>query len=243
MLLKIQKLSESIVIKYFKAFYYWLFIPFGKVENRVTYVFKVLKTLPDGNPKANCARYILECGTERLKSNSLPMLLRDEEYLQSLPDGSLGRAYLDFVRSEDVDMARFFAASAQLSRESLTDNEKAFDARMVELHDLIHVFFGYSRSRLGEGMVLTTQAVQLNSKGFSFIIKMGLLRIVFLRPWWVYHVLMVWRECLQRCKAAGWLPAYDWEQYLERDLTELRKEKGIGDRPRWYRYVEAASEL
>jgi ubiquinone biosynthesis protein COQ4 len=230
------------VISYLKAFYYWTKVSFGEPSDRPKNVFLVLKSLPDDSHEVSFVRYMRECGGCRLVGRQLSEILRDTEFLSTLPDGSFGRAYLDFVSSKEVDMGKFLSATAVLRRPDMTELEKAFHSRQNETHDLIHVLFGYSRSNFGECMTLITQAWQMRIRGFKFIVYVGLVRWMITMPWAIYPVYRALKEGHRRQEKAGWLMGYDWEAMLSKDLSELRVECNISERPRWYRFCEKGTK-
>jgi ubiquinone biosynthesis protein COQ4 len=70
--------------------------------------------------------------------------LVDRDSLARLPDGSFGRAYLDFVERENISAAGIRAAADQGMKNTLPALLDYVSARMRDTHDLWHVVTGYS---------------------------------------------------------------------------------------------------
>ena len=90
-------------------------------------------------------------------------LLSDYERLRALPDGTLGRAYLDFVEAEQISAEGLAAATEQPAREllSLSPDYRILHDRIADTHDLWHVVTGYSRDLIGELALIAFGYVQL----------------------------------------------------------------------------------
>ena len=79
--------------------------------------------------------------------------LDDHDWLRSLPEGSFGRAYLDFVTSEGLSAAGLTEESRKVAKSHIDemDNDFAWYSRRIrDVHDLWHVLTGYGRDGLGE---------------------------------------------------------------------------------------------
>lgn len=148
--------------------------------------------------------------------------LRDREQLAALPEGSLGRAYLDFARANGIDADGLVAASDEVvSREA--DPQVANLRRWLrDTHDLWHVATGYGTDVSGELALLAFGARQGSPWDLGIVIS-GYL------DWPPSRALI--REALRRGRRAKSLVGYDWEQALERPLGELRAELGLGEPP------------
>jgi ubiquinone biosynthesis protein COQ4 len=153
------------------------------------------------------------------KRDLLP-LLQDREGLRQLPDGSLGRAYLEFMESEDLSAEALVMASQDWDNEPVPPDVQRFRARMRELHDVNHVVTGYGRDPLGELCLLTFVYRHYGNLGMLMVVAMSWGRIP---PAARKAVREAWRHGPK----ARWLGDQDWETLFTRPLEEVRQMLGI----------------
>jgi len=194
-------------------------------------VFHIINALNGNSQRKQYIDYIeSEAGQQHVaKMVHLPPLLDDHDALKQLPDGSLGRAYVDFMEAEG------------LTAQGLVDEYDSFDAGLMEqypdtvqwyfnrrrdTHDLLHILTGYGRDALGEASLLA----------FSYAINKGL-GVAFIAYGAGYEVrksapkaakiMSVIREGHKNGKAAGDILNYDVINLLAQPLDKVRKELGI----------------
>lgn len=157
-------------------------------------------------------------------------MLRDRDYLRSLPEGSLGRHYLTFVEREDLSADGLVDAS---SREELplSPNLARYAARLRDMHDLWHVTCGYGRDVSGEVCLLAFTMAQTRNPGLALIVAAGTLRIAR-SPGGRGIVPAVW-AAFRAGRRAAWLPAADWEALLARPLAVVRTELNVSEPARY----------
>lgn len=201
-------------------------------------VFEVIEALPGRAPERNLERFRRTDGGARLlrERPSLLALLSDQAALERMPDGSLGRAYLEFLRSENIT-AKGLVEASEVRSDAPEDPERDFlDDRMRDAHDLWHTVTGYKGDVIGEGALLAFSFAQTHHPGVGFIVLAGLTRGLG------FHSAR--KEIaigFLRGLRAKWLPAVEWEKLLELPLDEVRERLGIGA-PRNY-VVLRSSEL
>lgn len=155
----------------------------------------------------------------RERRDLLP-LLEDRARLRQLPAGSVGRAYLEFMESEDLSANALVTASEGWENETVTPDGALFRARMRELHDVNHVVTGYGRDRLGELCLMTFMYRQMGNLGMLMLVVMAWRQLPKIaRP--------AIREAWRHGKKAAWFAEQDWEQLLTRPLSDIRKSLGI----------------
>ncbi len=151
---------------------------------------------------------------------SLLAALGDRTSLAQMPPGSLGRAYLDFVSTENLSAEGLVEASKIRATPPPADAMTWLRARMREMHDLLHVTAGYGRDPLGEACVLAFTFAQNGSPGAAVIATVGawrnLRRLKSLRA-----PRAVWQAYRQGRRAA-WVIAADWENLLAQPLETVR---------------------
>lgn len=107
-------------------------------------------------------------------------LLLDRSVLAAMPDGSLGRAYLSFVQSENLSADELINESLTVSADRylrIDDDLTWYQRRLRDMHDLFHVLTGYGREGLGEACVLSFTWSQNGNNGTIFMAYMAGLQI------------------------------------------------------------------
>ena len=157
--------------------------------------------------------------------------LKDRDALRALPAGSLGRAYLHFVESENLTADGLVEASQRESEEWLDADMQRYGLRLRDQHDLWHTVTGYGRDELGELCLLAFTYAQTRNRGIGFIVLVGSFKM---REAFGRGVFRAVRRGYGDGRRAAWLPGQDWEALLARPLDEVRRELGI-EEPLTYR--------
>src|SRR5262249_21994175 len=134
----------------------------------------------------------------------LARLLMDEAWLSSLPAGSIGAAYRDFVRSERLSAEGL----AEVSRAGLSPIEEQhpyawFGRRTRDIHDIWHILTGYGRDPLGEACLVAFSYAQTKGLGWALIAVGAALRA---QPGRQPYKRAIWQG-YRRGRAARWLLA------------------------------------
>jgi ubiquinone biosynthesis protein COQ4 len=161
-------------------------------------------------------------------------LLEDREALRRLPEGSLGRAYLDFVESEEISAAGIQAADAQGRAHDVPPDVAYVHQRMRDTHDLWHAVTGYRGDLLGETALLGFTLAQTWNPGVAVIVAVGLYK-TFGAP--EARALIV--GGFRRGRRAAWLPDQEWETMLAEPVAAVRARLGVGAPPA-YVHVRSA---
>lgn len=185
-------------------------------------VFRIIRALSGPAADRQFERFrATEAGHLILAENrSLLAHLSDREALARLPSGSLGHAYAEFTRAEEISPQGLVDASLAAPAEVEMSPERIlFAARLRDGHDLWHVVTGYGRDLIGEASLLAFTYRQTGNPGIGLIV---------LTAWWKSGRAVPGSRALildgyRRAGAAAWLPAVDWESLLERPLEEVRR--------------------
>jgi ubiquinone biosynthesis protein COQ4 len=166
------------------------------------------------------------------------MLGGDRHMLSVLPQGTLGRAYYEFM-SANGSSAEGMAELGQVGRERpMTDAEKWFAERMNTLHDVRHVVAGYGQEPLGELCLVAFRFAQSRHPGMAFFaVAWGLKTARARRDQPVISAVM---EGYRRGRAAVWMDDLVWEQMLREPLAAVRSRLGL-DPPAVYDRIAAAT--
>lgn len=157
---------------------------------------------------------------------SLFALLDDREALAELPQGSLGRAYLEWTEDEKLSAAGMASAAESWFEGDLTEDRHLVMERYRDMHDLWHVLTGYGRDLVGELALLTFSLVQTRHAGLALPVALGYLCHVFDRP-----RRRLLNDAWRRARRSAWLPVQDWEGLLECPLAQVRERLRVGPAP------------
>jgi ubiquinone biosynthesis protein COQ4 len=161
--------------------------------------------------------------------------LEDRASLAALPADTLGRAYHDFMASENLSAEGLVEAS---TIPQSTDDIIWFRERNREMHDLLHIVSRYGRDPLGEACLVAFSYAQTGQLGFAVIALFAGRRIAQARPG-----QPIWRaifEGYRRGRSAGWLIGADWEALLSRPVEAVREQFAF-KRARYYPKILAAA--
>ena len=170
-------------------------------------------------------RRILEEG------KSLHPVLLDFDRLHALPDGTLGRAYADFMESKGIDIVSFAEASLRHMdrKDYATDEAWALVNRARDIHELVHVVSGYGTDELGEMCELAFVAREdPRPRATRLAIRIN---VAAFRRQGFTHGEAVIAEAYRRGARSASLLAADWEALLPHPLDQVRAELGISPPP------------
>jgi ubiquinone biosynthesis protein COQ4 len=149
----------------------------------------------------------------------------DNAWLDSFAPGTVGAAYRDFIRSENLSAEGL----AEISREKRGRIEVShpwawFGRRMRDSHDIWHILSGYHRDALGEACLVAFSYAQTGSLGWA-VIAMGAGLRARGREGAPYRKA-IWQG-YQRGKAAKWLPGEDYVALMSEPLESARARLGL----------------
>jgi ubiquinone biosynthesis protein COQ4 len=192
-------------------------------------VFTVLEAL-SGDTLGRLVRRLGESARGRRLLAERPEivpLLEDREALRSLPAGSLGRAYLEFMEAEAISAAGIQEADARGRSEpgEIPPDQAYVFRRMRDAHDLWHAVTGYRGDVLGETALLAFTLAQTKNPGVALLVAVGLYKT----QGGPARALIV--DGFRRGQRAAWLPEQEWEAMLARPLAEVRAELRVSAPP------------
>lgn len=214
----------------------------GIVEdpNETAHVFTLFESMI-GPLEVRGIGHFLESSRGRALLDARPKLverLSDRAWLASLPEGSLGRAYLAFVTREGISAMGLVEAS---HRGAVLGTGGEGDLAFVgdylrDAHDVWHAATGYSGDVVGELSLLAFSFAQMGNLGVGLVVGLALA----LGPVLPTPLTRVSRRVIAkgyvRGRRANWLPTVDWIPLLPRRLEEVRRELCI-DRVAPYREI------
>ena len=147
--------------------------------------------------------------------------LANREALKQLPEGTLGKTYIDFMEREGISAEGLAEASEQSYDEFEDKDMERYAFRTRDMHDLWHVVTGYGRDGLGEVCVVAFSYAQTKSLGFAAIALMG--AYDFSRRFPGNRIFRAAWQAYRTGKKAEWFTAQDWEHLLTLPLEDVRK--------------------
>lgn len=167
-----------------------------------------------------------ECGRRLLAEQpDLVPLLADRDGLRALPEGSLGRAYLAFVESEDITADGLVSASA-IERRDETAELRWIHDWLRDTHDLWHAVLGYQGDLVGEAALLAFTHHETRNIGVGMIASMAWFKLGRITDRSV-HARRAIFDGRKRAKRAAWFVGQPWHEWLARPVEEVRRELGI----------------
>ena len=191
-------------------------------------VFKVLEALRGDSLSRALRRMSSEERGQILleKQFNIVKALNDREALAALPEGSIGRAYYDFVHAEGLSADGLIASSHEAPRfEKMAEKPRWLGDRLRDIHDLQHVMTGYGRDTLGELCLLSFMTTQVPSRGIDFIIFMAQKKGQKDNPDLDLRTLV--NEGREIGQSAQWMLFTRWEDRLHEPLDKVRAELGF----------------
>ncbi|MBU1287378.1 MAG: ubiquinone biosynthesis protein COQ4 [Alphaproteobacteria bacterium] len=145
-------------------------------------VFHIIEALNGRSFEKNFHAFVESPKGQELlaKREFLPPVLDDHEWIRKLPEGTVGRAYIEFMEREGltaqglVDESEKFRGAVR----DFDDDMLWYGNRLRDTHDLFHVLSGYGRDALGEASLLAFTYSQTPGLGVIFISFMGTRQIM-----------------------------------------------------------------
>jgi ubiquinone biosynthesis protein COQ4 len=143
--------------------------------------------------------------------------LMDDAWLDSFAPDTVGAAYRDFVRGENLSAEGLAEVSRQ--RRGPVDQPHPyawFGRRTRDIHDLWHILTGYHRDGLGEACLVAFSYAQTRSLGWAVIAVGAALKNGSRAR------RAIWQG-YRRGQAAAWLQGEDYERLMSEPLAAARR--------------------
>ena len=195
-----------------------------------TQVFYVIEALNGDSFQKQFIKFAnSEKGRKRLEENRyLPPRLDDHDWLRTLPEGSLGRAYLHFMTTEGLTAQGLVDeyTSSGVNRDYGHAEMNIYGDRLRDTHDMLHVLTGFGRDALGEASVLGFSHAQHGGPGVIFIAYGAAWEVRKTAPKGA-PVLQSIHEARRIGKAAKDIVYEDLMELLPLPIEEVRAKLGI----------------
>lgn len=207
-------------------------------------VFHIIEALNGRSLERNCRAFARSDGGKRALETraDLPARLDEHDWIRALPDGTVGRAYVDFMEREGLTAKGLVEESRKMRRYHTdhADDLAWFGDRLRDTHDLFHVLSGYGRDALGESCLLAFSHGQNPGPGVIFISFIGSRQIAKAVPKDA-RVMACFREGLTNGRAAAKIIEEDIFALLEEPLESARKRLRIAEPVAYRRALQVCS--
>lgn len=190
-------------------------------------VFEIMRAL-NGSATAKGYHRLLttsEGGRIAYAREEFAAKLMDDAWLDRFAEGTVGAAYRDFIRAENLSAQGL----AEVSRDGIKEVDEPhpyawFGRRTRDVHDIWHILSGYHRDGLGEACLVAFSYAQTGGLGWALIAfgAMSRARKAKAHP----YVKAIWQG-YRRGKAAAWLLGQDYDRLMAEPLEAARKRLGI----------------
>ena len=192
-------------------------------------VFEIMRALSGKSIPNGYARLLSTTngGAIAFRQQELAQILSDRAFLESLPAGSVGRAYLNFTTTENISAQGLIEESMRAGNQDVERSHPFawYGRRLRDVHDLWHVLSGYGRDAIGETCLVAFSYAQTKSLGFGFIGLVGAFKLKKELPGQPMFKA-VW-QAYRNGRKAAWLPGEDYVALLAEPLDEARARLNI----------------
>ena len=194
-----------------------------------TQVFEIMNALAGSSVRHGYHKMLdqTEGSRQAFKMVELADRLHDRPWLESMPAGSVGRAYLDFIDERSLSAYGLASESQKVADSEIeAAHPYAWYARRLrDVHDLWHILAGYRTDALGEACVVAFSLPQTRSAGFGLIAAGVAVEAARARTGYpcARAILQAWR----RGRRAAWLPGLDYEALMAEPLDQARARLGL----------------
>jgi ubiquinone biosynthesis protein COQ4 len=215
------------------------------VKEDTAQVFHIIEALNGDANRKDFKRFLSSNNGLRLlrQRKFLPTILDDHAPLRELSEGSVGRAYVEFMEREGLT-AHGLVEESKLQRTNqieFDDDLLWYSNRLRDTHDLYHVLTGYGRDALGEDALLGYTHSQHGGLGISFIAYMGNRQIAKEAPKEA-RVRDVLAEGRRNGKHADRIIDQDIESLLDQPLADVRERLNITEPVLYKRALKVFAE-
>lgn len=194
-------------------------------------VFHILEALRDRRFGQTASAFFATSEGRKLLAERtyLPSILDDHDALKKLPDGSVGRVYVDFMEREGLTAQGLVDEQLKVTGKlyEYDDQVELFGQRLRDTHDLHHILTGYGRDALGEQCVLAFSYSQTPSWGTLFIAWAGAREIRKHPRAAKYPIYAAVREGQRNGRAAEAIAFQNIDALLAENLEAARARLGI----------------
>jgi len=213
--------------------------------NDTTQVFRIMRALNAGTPKAGYERLLrsAEGGRIAYQRVELAERLSDPAYVARFPAGSVGAAYAGFLGETGYSADGLAAVSQADDAGRAAEHPYAWFARRTrDAHDIWHILTGYrANDPLGEACLVAFSYPQTGGLGWAFLAVGSGLKALRSRHRKL-AIRALW-EGYRNGRRAVWLAGQDYERLLAEPLEMARQRLGLSKPVAYYALQEILREV
>jgi len=149
------------------------------------------------------------------------------EELAVMDEGSLGRAFADYITTNNLNVAQLRESAFIEAHARRGDDIGHLAERGFQLHDMFHVLTGYDTSPLGEVRVVSFTVAQFPAPYPAMVMTSRPLQMALYEPALLPFVMDAVAEGWILGRAADPLISVRWEDHWEKPLADLRASHGL----------------
>ncbi len=193
---------------------------------RLDVVFRLIDGVRDSDAGGGVSRFLEQPEVQALMAARRPLLHLRMEELRALPEGSLGRAYADFLDVRGFDLEALYRLKEGQSEANLRPEDRV-SIHIERSHDLWHVVTGFETDVAGELGLQAFYAAQLKAPIAAAVISAGLLNSIVRAPEDLGARMEAIATGWRHGKACRSLFGADWAALVREPLGEVRARFGI----------------
>lgn len=167
-------------------------------------------------------------------------ILSDKDWLQSLPQGTVGRCYFEMVKAKDFSVDGLLIAARHagidVSKPTMFEAFRRYFIHFEVTHDLWHVLTGYDTDPLGELCLLEFYRAQWPDIGLRILTLFGALSLKMEKFSYSSRFKQAFKEAYKAGLDADSIQNTDIDWMLTSPLTEVRRTLKINE-PCQYRSI------
>lgn len=193
---------------------------------RLDVVFRMIDGVQESDAGGAMSSFLARSEVSRFLADSRPSLFLRIEELRALPEGTLGRAYAEFIDARGFDLEALYRLKDGAEEASSEPTERV-RVHMERSHDLWHVVTGFDTDIAGELGLQAFYAAQLGSPIAAAVLSAGLLNAVVRAPEDIPSRMGAIATGWSYGRASGSLFGADWAALVHEPLEDVRARFGI----------------
>jgi len=193
---------------------------------RLDVVFRMMDGVRESDADGAISGFLSRPEVRAVTGDTRPPLYLRLEELRALPEGSLGRAYAEFIDAHGFDLEALYRFKDR-RREATLEPEERLTIHMERSHDLWHVVTGFETDIAGELGLQAFYVAQLGTPIAAAVISALLLNAVVRAPLDVPERMEAISTGWRHGQACESLFGADWAALVHEPLEDVRARFGI----------------
>lgn len=202
------------------------YLQMARDPSRLDVVFRMIDGVQESDAGGAMSSFLATPEVSGFLAGSRPPLFLRIEELRALPEGTLGRAYAEFIDARGFDLGALYRGKGGASEATIKPEERV-RMHMERSHDLWHVVTGFDTDIPGELGLQAFYVAQLGSPIGAAVISAGLINGVVRSPADIPSRMEAIATGWSYGRASKSLFGADWATLVHEPLEEVRARFGI----------------